>query len=295
MSFIDRKKLGAGVGLRAPHRDLFLSDSPPDVSWVEVITENYLPSRDGLTLPLQNLLRLRERYPVALHGVSLNLGSVDPLNPDYLRQLAWLEREVEPWLVSDHLSWTGVGAENLHDLLPLPSTAEALAHVAARVQKVQDLLKRPIAIENISFYARPLGSEMPEHALLAELVKRTGCRILLDVNNLYVNSVNLGLSPVEFVAALDPASVAQVHLAGHSESSYGFLIDTHGAPVPEPVWALYESLLPRLKHAPAMIERDANIPVWAELGAEVGRLQKLIDNARKGAGRGPRRVAETRP
>lgn len=288
--------LGAGVGLRSEHRGLFLSEDRPRVSWLEVITENYLPANGRATRPVQSLLKLREHYPVALHGVSLNLGSADPLDPAYLEQLAWLEREVEPWLVSDHLCWTGTGRENLFDLLPLPATPEALDHVAARIHQVQDLLQRPLAIENISYYARPSISTMPEHELLAALVKRTGCRLLLDVNNIYVNSVNLGVDPAAFLAGLDLSSVAQVHLAGHSESSYGFLLDTHGAPVPEPVWALYESLLPRLAHAPAMIERDANIPEWSELGAEVARLQKLLDQARrKGGPDATRRLAEARP
>lgn len=297
MSIVKLERLGAGVGLRAEHRGLFLSDERPRVSWLEVITENYLPAGGRATRPVQSLLRLREHYPVALHGVSLNLGSADPLDAAYLRQLAWLEREVEPWLVSDHLCWTGVGLENLFDLLPLPATPEALDHVAARIQQVQDLLGRPLAIENISYYSRPAISTMPEHELLAELVRRTGCRLLLDVNNIYVNSVNLGIRPEEFLGGLDLSSVAQVHLAGHGEGRDGLLIDTHGAPVPEPVWALYESLLPRLAHAPAMIERDQNIPAWPELGAEVARLEAMLDCARaqKGGRREARGMAEARP
>lgn len=279
MSIVKLEQLGAGVGYRAELRADFFADPAPDVSWIEVITENYLPVKGADTLPLQRLRELRGRYPLALHGVSLNLGSADPLDPLYLKQLAWLERELEPWIVSDHLCWTGVNRENLFDLLPLPSTREALEHVAGRIQRVQDLLQRPLAIENITYYARPSLSEMPEQELLAELVRRTGCRLLLDINNIYVNSVNLGIPPATFLSGLDLSSVAQVHLAGHNLAASGLLLDTHGAPVPEPVWQLYESLLPQLAHAPPMIERDQNIPEWRELEPEVRRLDGLFRSA----------------
>ncbi len=289
------KTLGAGVGLRQEHRSLFLGEDRPRVSWIEVITENYLPPDLGDTRPLQSLRKLREHYPVAIHGVSLNLGSSDPLNQTYLEKLAALEREIDPWMVSDHLCWTGVNGENLFDLLPVPATREALDHLASRIHKVQELLRRPIAIENITYYARPTIHEMPEQELIAELVKRTGCRLLLDLNNVYVNSVNLGVEPTAFLGGLDLDTVAQVHLAGHNRSSSGLLIDTHGAPVPEPVWELYESLLPRLLHAPAMVERDQNIPGWEELGREVAKLDRLLSRARKGGRRETARMANAGP
>lgn len=283
---------GAGVGYRPEFAEAFFGEEDPGVSWVEVITENFLPDNGHDTLYIQNLRRLREKFPVALHGVSLSLASAEPVNHLYLKQLAWLEREIEPWIVSDHLCWTGLNGENLFDLLPFPYSREALELVAGKVARVQDLLGRPLALENITYYAKPRGSEMTEADFLNALVKRTGCRLLLDVNNIYVNSVNLGINPLAYLSSLDLKSVAQVHLAGHTKTREGLLLDTHGAPVAEEVWALYEWLQARVGHVPAMIERDENIPDWLEMRPELERLAAI---QAKGARREFARVAEPRP
>ncbi len=289
------EKLGAGVGYRPRFHEAFLGEGAPptEVSWVEVITENFLPGpecRD--TLYIQNLRRLREKIPVALHGVSLSLGSAEPLDPGYLKQLSWLEREIEPWLVSDHLCWTGIAGENLFDLLPFPYSKEALALVTGKVQRVQELLRRSIAVENITYYSVPAGSEMPETEFLNELARTTGCRLLLDVNNIYVNSVNHGTDPLDFLLSLDLRHVAQVHLAGHSRGRNGLLLDTHGAPVAEEVWRLFERLLASTGALPAMIERDENIPDWEEMAPELFRLKTLLE---KGAPHEPARLAAPNP
>lgn len=294
------EKLGAGVGYRPAFHDAFLGEesaaglgeNPPPVSWLEVITENYLPENGRDTRYIQNLRRLREKFPVALHGVSLNLASADPLNPIYLKQLAWLEREIEPWLVSDHLCWTGVGNENLFDLLPFPFSKEALLHVAEKIQRVQDLLRRPLAVENITYYSKPAGDEMGEERFLNELARLTGCRFLLDLNNIYVNSVNHGLDPRDYLRRLDLAHVAQVHLAGHARAANGLLLDTHGAPVAQEVWNLYEWFQERAGILPTMVERDENIPEWAELAPEVARIKAI---QLRGARRESPRVAAPGP
>jgi uncharacterized protein (UPF0276 family) len=269
-------EIGVGVGYRPAFHDAFLlGGAPPaEVSWVEVITENFLPENGRDTLYIQNLRRLRERLPVALHGVSLSLASAAPLDPAYLGQLAWLEREIEPWLVSDHLCFTGY-TENLFDLLPFPLSKEALAHVGARVQEVQELLRRPLALENITYYARPAGNDYGEAEFLNALASQTGCRLLLDINNIYVNAANLGQNPRAFLEVLDHRHVAQVHLAGHSRTETGLLLDTHGAPVAEEVWALYEWFQRKAGLVPVMIERDENIPEWEELVPELRRLAAI--------------------
>ncbi len=288
--------LGVGVGYRARFSEAFLN-TRPNVSWIEVVTENYLPKNGRDTRATQTLRRLRRDFPVALHGLGLSLGSAEPLNREYLECLAWLEREMEPFLVTDHLCWTGVAGDNLFDLLPIPCTQEAVALVAGKIQCAQDLLKRPLGIENITYYAQPKGGEMPEADFLNELSERTGCKLLLDVNNIYVNSVNLAVDPLEFLTRLKLGNVAEIHLAGHSKAKNGLLIDTHGAPVAEEVWALYEWVQARVGIVPTMIERDDNIPEWAELEKELAKLQSLqagyLRPKRKGAGLASPRMAGT--
>jgi len=279
---------GIGVGYRPAFRDAFLgATSRPNLGWIEVITENFFPENFRAR---QTLELLRAEFPVALHGVSLNLASSDPLDERYLAQLKALSDEIQPWLVTDHLCWTGVGRENLFDLLPFPFTAESLALVAANVSRVQDLLKRPLAVENITFYAQPAGNEAHEEDFLNELCARTGCGVLLDVNNVFVNAVNFGLDPHDYFRRLDLRNVAEVHLAGHFERHDGVLIDTHGAAVKQPVWDLYEGLIARAGLLPTMIERDQNIPPWEELERELELLRIL----RGGKGNNAARVAETR-
>jgi uncharacterized protein (UPF0276 family) len=256
---------GYGVGLRPEHYRDFADGAVPGVDWLEVLTENYLVPGGK---PLAFLDRIRARYPVAMHGVSLSIAGTDALDEDYLRALESLVERVEPAWVSDHLCWTGVGGTNLHDLLPIPYTSAALRHIAARVGRVQDRLRRPLVLENISSYVRFGSDPMTEWEFLAELVKRSGCELLLDVNNVYVSAMNHGFDAWRYVNGLPRAAVRQVHLAGHTNNGH-HLVDTHDGPVCEAVWDLYEHSVARFGDVPAMIERDDHIPPLAELVAEL--------------------------
>ena len=255
---------GFGLGLRPEHHRE-LAQGGARVDWLEVITENYLVPGGK---PLDYLDRIRAHYPMAMHGVSLSIAGSDALDIDYLRAVRQLAARIEPAWISDHLCWTGTGGVNLHDLLPIPFTRGALAHVAGRVGRVQDFLRRPLLIENVSSYVRFDADEIAEWDFLAALAQRSGCGLLLDVNNVYVNSVNHGFDPRDFVAALPATAVRQIHLAGHSRSPLG-LIDTHDAPVCDEVWDLYEHAIARFGAVPTMIERDDNIPPLEELLAEL--------------------------
>lgn len=251
---------GFGLGLRPEHYRDFTGGAPR-VEWLEVLSENYLVP--GGT-PLAHLDSIRRDYPMVMHGVSLSVAGSDPLDADYLQQLKALARRVQPAWISDHLCWTGLGGTNLHDLLPVPFTREALRHVATRVGKVQDFLGRPLVLENASTYVRFAGDEMTEWEFLAALVERSGCELLLDVNNVYVNAMNHGFDPRTFIDAIPVGVVRQIHLAGHTDEG-DHLVDTHDAPVSEPVWELYERSVERFGAVPAMIERDGHIPPLAEL------------------------------
>jgi uncharacterized protein (UPF0276 family) len=267
---IDRPNLGFGLGLRADHYEAIFAQ-PPRVDWFEALTENYMV--DG-GRPLYWLERIRSRYPIVLHGVSLSIGSSEALDLDYLRDLKRLAARFEPAWISDHLCWTGVGGKNLHDLLPLPYTEEALAHVAARIRQVQDFLGRRLLIENVSSYLEYRHSRLREWEFLAALCEQSDCELLLDVNNLYVNSRNHGFDPLMFLDALPPARVRQIHLAGHSREGE-LLIDTHDHPVCEEVWVLYAEVVRRFGPVPTMIERDDHIPPLSELVAELDRARAL--------------------
>ncbi|MBS0380755.1 MAG: DUF692 domain-containing protein [Proteobacteria bacterium] len=267
---LTRPSLGFGLGLRVDHYEAILGGTPP-VDWFEALTENYLVPGGK---PLDYLQRFRERYPIALHGVSLSIGSTAPLNGEYLSQLRALADRIEPVWVSDHLCWTGTGGRNTHDLLPLPYTEEALAHVVRRVQAVQEALGRRILLENVSSYVAFRDSELTEWEFLAEVAGRADCLILLDVNNIYVSSVNHGFDPLAYLAGVPLERVQQIHLAGH-ENHGDYLIDTHDHPVPDPVWALYAETLRRLGPVTTMIERDANIPPLEELCAELEAARAL--------------------
>jgi len=245
----------AGIGLRAPHYRAFL-DRRPAVGWVEVHTENFL-ARSGHDW--QVLSAVRRDYPVSLHGVGLGLGSVHGFSDDHLARVAALVRALEPALVSEHLSWGALRDRQLNDLLPLRLDHEALALVAARIQRVQDLLKRRILVENVSTYVRFAGDAMSEADFLAELARRTGCGVLLDVNNLYVNERNHGEDPYAAIAALPAASVGEIHLGGHLVTDDG-LIDHHGAKVAPPVWDLYRAVLARFGAVPTLVEWDTDLP-----------------------------------
>jgi hypothetical protein len=262
--------LGFGLGLRPAHYESILA-SAPAVDWFEVLTENYL-STGGR--PLHYLDAVRSRYPVTLHGVSLSIGSTDPLDEDYLRQLVLLAARCEPAWISDHLCWTGVGGINTHDLLPLPYTRDAIDHVSARIHAVQDRLRRPLVLENVSSYIGFSSSEMPEWEFLASIARKTGCQLLLDINNIYVNHRNSGLSPAASLEGIPTGTVRQVHLAGHQDLG-DHCIDTHDAPVSQPVWELYESAIRRFGPVSTLLERDDNIPPLHELVGELDVARKI--------------------
>lgn len=266
--------LGFGLGLRPPHYEAVFAGDPA-VDWFELLTENYMVPGGK---PLYYLDRVAERFPVVLHGVSLSLGSMDPLDGDYLASLRRLARRTRPRWISDHLCWTGGGGHNLHDLLPLPYTEEALTHVADRVRQVQDVLGERILLENVSSYVAYAASTLSEWDFLAELAERADCLLLLDVNNVYVSSFNHGFDPDAFIAALPAARIAQIHLAGHRNCG-DYIIDTHDAPVIEAVWALYERTVARLGPIPTMIERDDNIPPLDELVAELAQARAVSTRA----------------
>ena len=274
---------GFGLGLRPQHYDALLStegDEPasPLPDWLEIVSENYMV--DG-GRPLAMLDRIRERWPLAMHGVSLDIGGSDPLDREYLRALARLARRVRPALVSDHLCWTRHAGVQLHDLLPLPCNDDTLRHVAARVRQVQDALGTQLVLENVSSYLRFANSTMDEAEFLSALVVETGCGLLLDVNNVYVNARNHGIDAIQYLDGLPRHAVKQLHLAGHSEDSLGsgLLIDTHDAPVCAEVWALYAHALARFGAVPSMIERDDDIPPLAGMLAELDIARGIAADA----------------
>lgn len=268
------RDLGHGVGLRREHFDRVLA-GPTSVDWFEVISENFMVEGGR---PLHVLEAIRRDYPIVLHGVSLSIGSSDPLNADYLKDLAGLAERVEPAWVSDHLCWTGVGGHNAHDLLPLPYTEEALEHTAARVREVQDRLGRQIALENVSTYLTFAGSTMSEWEFLAQLSEQADCGILLDINNIYVSAVNHGFDAAEYIDAIAPERVWQIHLAGHSDQGT-HLLDTHSRPVCDEVWALYRRAVERFGAVTSLVEWDEDIPSWETLEAESDKARIERDHA----------------
>ena len=265
-----RGKLGFGLGLRPVHYTSIL-EAPPAVDWFEVITENYLV---GGGRPLDFLDKIRARYPVVMHGVSMSIGSTAPLDEDYLRRVRDLAARCEPEWISDHLCWTGVGGQNLHDLMPLPYTEEAIEHVAARVQQVQERLGRTLVLENVSSYVSYTSSAMSEWEFLTELARRTACRLLLDVNNVYVSSRNHGFDARSFLDGVPVESVQQFHLAGHQDHGT-HCIDTHDAPVRSEVWDLYAHAVRRFGCVSTLLERDDAIPPLAELVTELGHARAI--------------------
>ncbi len=264
--------LGYGLGLRVEHYQELL-DRPQGIDWLEIISENYMGPGG---LPLVWLDRFRERFPLAMHGVSLSIGGTDPLDEGYLARLAALARRVEPAWVSDHLCWTGVQGVNLHDLMPLPYTEEALEHVAARVRQVQDRLGRRILLENVSSYIRYADSQLEDWEFLAEIAKRADCLILLDINNIYVSASNHSFDPARYLEGVPAERVQQFHLAGH-EQGEALIVDMHDAQVPSPVWALYRAAVQRFGAVSTMIERDDHMPPLADLLAELGEARRLAE------------------
>ncbi|MCP5367894.1 MAG: DUF692 domain-containing protein [Hyphomicrobiales bacterium] len=279
-----RRDLGFGLGLRPPHYDDILDGDIPDgegaaaarVDWFEVISENYMVPGGK---PLHYLDRVRERWPVVMHGVSLSIGSTDPLNMDYLRDLKALADRIEPAWISDHLCWTGFQKLNMHDLLPVPYTEEALDHIVARIGRVQDYLGRRILLENPSTYVTFDSSTLPEWTFLAEMARRADCLILLDVNNIYVSAFNHEFDPLDYLDAVPGDRVQQIHLAGHQNNG-SHIVDTHDHPVIDPVWALYAETVRRLGPVPTMIERDDDIPPFADLVAELDTARRVAAGAR---------------
>ncbi len=246
---------GTGIGLRQPHyREVF--ERRPDLAFLEVHSENFF--LDG-GAAMHALERARAAYPISLHGVGLSLGSADRLAGEHLARLKRLVDRVEPALVSEHLCWGAIGGVHFNDLLPLPHTREALALVADRVDRVQSTLGRRLLVENLSAYVEFRDAEMTETAFLAELARRTGCGLLLDLNNLYVNAVNFGFDPFERLAELDGATIGQIHLAGHTAVD-DCLVDTHGSVVCDPVWDLYAHACARFGARPTLIEWDTDLP-----------------------------------
>ncbi|MCM5678941.1 DUF692 domain-containing protein [Schlegelella sp. S2-27] len=262
---------GFGLGLRTEHYRDF-TERRPAVDWLEVISENYMVPGGK---PLHYLDTIRRDYPMVMHGVSLSIGSADPLNRDYLRELARLARRLQPAWVSDHLCWTGVDRTQLHDLLPLPYTEAALRHLVPRIHQVQDALGRRLVLENVSSYVAYAADEMSEWQFIGELLVQADCLLLLDVNNVYVSSVNHGHDPHAYIDAMPRERVVQIHLAGH-ERRGDFLIDTHDHPVCEAVWALYGHTLRHIgRVVPTMIERDDRMPPLDELLQELDQARRV--------------------
>jgi len=263
---------GAGIGLRSRHYQEIL-DTKPAIPWFEVLSENYFGAGG---LPIYHLESIRERYPITLHGVGMSLGSADPLNFDYLARLKKLAKIIEPAYISDHLAWISIDGRYVHDLLPLPYTQEALVHFADRVDQVQDYLGRRLLIENPSSYMSFKEADMNEWEFLQELVNRTDCDLLFDVNNVYVSSKNHGFDPVEYLHALPAGRVREIHLAGYEEQD-NYLFDTHGCRVHPPVWELYKITIKHLGPVPTLIEWDTDIPEFEVLVDEAGKAQKMLN------------------
>jgi uncharacterized protein (UPF0276 family) len=267
-------RLGFGLGLRLPHYQDVV-EGAPRVDWWEVISENFLVAGGN---PRRVLRQVCERWPVVLHGVSLSIGSVDPVDDDYLARLAALADEVDPPYVSDHLCWSALGGHSVHDLWPMPYTEEALDLVVDKVGRVQDRLGRRILLENPSSYVTFAASQLSEAEFLAELARRADCGILLDVNNVYVSSTNHGWDAQAYLAAMPPERVAQIHLAGHSDHGT-HLLDTHDHPVCEAVWQLYGDAIAKFGTVSTMVERDDHIPALGELIDELDRARQIAGEA----------------
>ncbi len=272
--------LGIGVGLRTQHYREIL-DGTPQVGFFEIISDNYMETAGR---PLEMLDQIAARFPVVMHGVSLSIGSTAPLDLGYIANLRRLRERVNARWVSDHLCWTGLAGRNTHDLLPLPYTTDTLRHVAERVRQVQDLLAAPLIIENPSTYIGFKAATMSEWEFLAELCDRTGCGLLLDVNNIHVSARNLGFAAADYLAAIPWERVVQFHVAGHSDLGT-HIIDTHDGPVIDPVWGLLAQAWPRCHGASILLEWDDRIPAYAEVEREAFRARAWLPKKRKAGAR----------
>jgi uncharacterized protein (UPF0276 family) len=267
--------LGFGLGLRPKHYNDVINTQPPEVDWFEIISEDYLVEGGN---PLHYLFKVREHYPIAMHGVSLSIGSCDPLDYDYLKQLKSLAEKLEPAWISDHFCWTGINGNNLHDLMPLPYTEEALIHLVDRIKQVQDYLGRRILLENPSSYVTYTDTCMSEQEFIRETAKRADCLLLLDVNNVYVSSFNHNFDPIEYLNTIPIDRVQQFHMAGHLNNGT-HIIDTHDHPIISEVWELFAYAAKHFGRVSAMIERDDNIPPLPELIAELNILKGVANAA----------------
>jgi uncharacterized protein (UPF0276 family) len=271
--------LSAGIGLRATHHHEIVARRPP-IGWLEAHSENYFARGGALPAVLG---KLREHYPLSLHGVGLSIGSTDPLDRTHLAEIARLVRDFEPMLVSEHLSWGSVAGRFTNDLLPLPYTEEALRHMVDRVRQVQDFLGRQILIENVSSYLQFACPDMTEWDFLAALARECGCGLLLDVNNVYVNSLNHGFDARAYLSGVPREAVQEMHLAGHSVrivDGREVRIDTHDAPVCDEVWALYAAAVERFGPVPTLIEWDSDIPALEVLAAEAHKADRVMETSR---------------
>jgi uncharacterized protein (UPF0276 family) len=269
---IPKPGLGFGLGLRTDHYQPIL-DEKPHIDWLEIITENYLvPGGKALYY----LDKIREHYPIVMHGVSLSIGSTEPLDWDYLKQVKALAKRINPAWLSDHLCWTGIHGKNTHDLLPLPYTEEAIRHIAARIQQVQEFMGQQILIENVSSYITYKQSDLTEWEFLNAVAEQADCLILLDINNIYVSSVNHEFDPLHYINAMSANRVSQIHLAGHCDKG-NYIIDTHDHDIIDAVWELYAATIQKLGFVPTMIERDDNIPPLATLLAELNQAKLIAE------------------
>jgi len=275
--FIDKPiPARAGIGLRSPHYQAILT-SLPDIAWLEVHSENYFHTGSNAKRILTDI---RNHYPISLHGVGLSLGSTDPLDITHLKKLKNLISDIAPALVSEHLAWISVDQRYFNDLLPLPYTEEALQHLVGRINTVQDYLQRPILIENISSYLQYKHSTIPEWEFLTAVAAQSGCQLLLDINNIYVNSCNHQFDPFVYLSNIPQATIAEIHLAGFSRQSVNaqeILIDTHDQPIAAAVWELYQHAITRYGNKPTLIEWDSNIPSLQTLLNEAGKANHIME------------------
>ena len=271
----DRLLTGFGIGLRPRYYQTIINEKP-EIDWFEIISEDFMVEGGA---PLYYLDQIRDHYPMAMHGVSLSIGSCDPLDNDYLYKLKKLADRIDPLWISDHLCWTGVNGMNIHDLMPLPYTQESLKHVVNRVTQVQDYLGRQILLENVSSYVSYRASEMSEWEFLAEVAKKADCLILLDINNIYVSAFNHGFTTDDYLHGIPEKRVQQFHLAGHDHHGT-YIVDTHDHAIVNDVWTLYQKAVHHFGPIATLIERDANIPPLSELLKELQHTKKICHTAR---------------
>ncbi len=262
--------LGFGLGLRKEHYQEII-EQQPNVDFFEILTENYMI--DG-GKPLYYLDKIRQDYPIIMHGVSMSLGSVDPINKSYLKELKQLINRVEPHWISDHLCWTGMDQKNMHDLLPLPYTEEAVTHMANKISQVQDYLGQQILIENLSSYITYKQDSMTEWEFLSAVCEKADCYLLLDVNNIYVSSYNHHFDAMDYIKGINPERVWQHHLAGHTNDG-NLILDTHDQDIIDPVWELYKKVAQTFGAVSTMIERDGNIPKLESILSELDHAKKI--------------------